>query len=197
MTRHEGKRWAVAAAQALWAAAIAFTSAGLVEGAWIAWYVRDRAKPALDAAPDPLLSYTADAMFFAALLLAWCAGFWWLRRRYRELHGVAQSPHSSRERHRAPGTWYLQFAIWVGHVVLAAATGVGVSEWTARAYVRWYAFDQGLALSELSEDYGMAFHAASLQVVVLLIVALISLLQLRTTHWARYSHEEDPLNPEP
>jgi hypothetical protein len=170
--------------QALLASATAYVGATLLKWTWIAWYLSDHPSPPLERGLVDQLNVSAAWMFNGTFVLVTLLAIWWMRRGKRpgsQTAGPAQTTGKPAAVHH--GLWRL--AALFGHVLLAVFIAGACAEWAGRVYARWYAYDIGVPLHELSDDYYMAFGAVLLRLKMFLALWLLLMWRLRPKRGAQ------------
>lgn len=167
--------------QTLETAAIAYVCATLTLWTWIAWRLHDVPVPSVENHQGNQLVFAAEVIFNTVFLLATLLSLW-PRIRQPTLTAAVSTQKRRHTSQRRWADWCWRLTALMVRLVLALAIGMACAEWVSSAYVRWYAYDIGVPLHELSEDYGMAFDSVLLRFKVLLVVMFLVLWKSRTKH---------------
>lgn len=179
------KEWAVFLGRALVASAIAFTAARLTTWTWVSWYLDIQGIPPREKTPDPYLAFMAPLVFggLFCVVLVLALG----RMRGKDL---PSKPRQEEVRLASDPidrvTWYRQLSAFIGHGLVAFAIAYASAELTAFICVRWYAFDMGIPLHELSEDLGLGIITFMICVPVFAIVLIVVWVDLHLRWRARW-----------
>ena len=170
--------------QVLLACATAYAGATLLKWAWVAWCLSNQLVLPFAKGPNDPLNISATWVFNGTFVLIALVTIWRMRRKTRP-EAEATRQVKEKDMHSEAHRKLRRFAAFLGQLLVAFVVAGACAEWVGRVYVRWYAYDMGVPLHELSDDYSMAFGAVLLRIKVLLVVALLLLWKLRTNQSSR------------